>query len=92
MCVDGMSTNTFLFNGVICVQEEEEEDEEEDIVAVTPIHNVTVKSTVFIDSILSAMIPSPNDDSRCLLAISLIYSLVHNQGEFCTHIQCILAP
>ena len=50
--------------------------------AVTPVHGVAVKSTVFIDSILSAMIPSPNDDTRCLLAISLIYSLVHNQGEF----------
>lgn len=49
--------------------------------AVTPVHDVTVRSTVFIDSVLSAMIPSPNDDTRCLLAISLVYSLVHNQGE-----------
>ena len=48
--------------------------------SVTPVHNVPIASTVFIDSILSAMIPPSNDDSLCLFAISLFYALIHNEG------------
>ena len=48
---------------------------------MTPLHDVPIKSTVFIDSVLSAIIPSPDDDSRCLFAISLLYAMTQNDGE-----------
>ena len=50
------------------------------VMSVTPVHNVPIVSTVFIDSILSSMIPPSNDDSLCLFAISLFYALIHNEG------------
>jgi hypothetical protein len=56
------------------------EDSEVSLTETTPIHNLPIISSVFIDSILSAIIPSPNDDSRCLFAISLIYSIMYNEG------------
>ena len=46
----------------------------------TPTHGIPIISTVFLDSILSAMIPPPDDDSRCLFAISLIYAIMNNTG------------
>ena len=47
---------------------------------MTPIHAIPIKSNVFVDSILTAVIPAPNDDSKSLFAITLFYALVHNKG------------
>ena len=46
----------------------------------TVIHSIPIKSSVFLESVLSAIIPAPNDDSRCLFAISLFYAMLHNEG------------
>ena len=47
---------------------------------MTPIHAIPIKSSVFVDSILTAVIPGPNDDSKSLFGITLFYALVHNKG------------
>lgn len=61
-------------------QDEEEEVVEDSVIGVTPIHAIPIKSSVFVDSILTAVIPGPNDDSKSLFAITLFYALVHNKG------------
>ena len=42
--------------------------------------DIPVVSTVFLDALMSAL-SVRSDDSRCLFAITLIYSLVRNEGE-----------
>ncbi len=48
----------------------------------SPSHhgNIPVVSTVFLDALMSALAVR-SDDSKCLFALALIYSLVKNKGQ-----------